>query len=255
MTSETFEPITFGTLNVRGLNARKKQCQLQRLLNSEKIDFLAVQETKLSTEEDVTRVLQPFLAAYEVCVAHSQGLSGGCFLFLKKSVPLTNLTATTDEQGRLAFCDFTLGRMEWRVVCLYAPNRGNERLAFFREVQRVLNCERALVVMGDFNCVTRERDRARSSTQCDHSARALLEMTEEFNLFDVGVLHSFSKQMKYTHFQGTSHARLDRVYVSSELLDGLTDYRVRPMYFSDHCLVTMNFGNKPRSTSKFDRKR
>lgn len=123
MAGETFEPISFGTLNVRGLNARKKQCQLQRLLNLKKIDLLAVQETKLSTEEDVTRVLQPFLAAYEVCVAHSQGLSGGCFLFLKKCVPIANLTAMTDEQGRLAFCDFTLGRKKWHMVCLYAPNR------------------------------------------------------------------------------------------------------------------------------------
>lgn len=84
MASETFEPISFGTLNVRGLNARKKQCQLQRLLNLEKIDFLAVQDLKLSTEEDVTRVLQPFLAAYEVCVAHSQGLSGGFFFVYKE---------------------------------------------------------------------------------------------------------------------------------------------------------------------------
>lgn len=106
-------------------------------------------------------------------------------------MPITNLTAMTDEQGRLAFCDFTLGRKKWSVVCLYAPNRGNERLAFFREVQRVLDFERALVVMGNFNCVTRELDRAGSRTQCDHSARALIEMTEEFNLFDVGVLQFF----------------------------------------------------------------
>lgn len=40
------EPLRFATLNVRGLNMRKKQCQLQRLVYEQELDILAVQETK-----------------------------------------------------------------------------------------------------------------------------------------------------------------------------------------------------------------
>lgn len=112
------EPVTFGTLNVRGLSDRKNQRQLKRLLFSESIDCLAVQETAFSREEQLPRVLQPFLTAYEVCVAHSVRLSGASFLFLKKSVSLEYLRATSYEDGRLVLCDFTLGQMSWRVICV-----------------------------------------------------------------------------------------------------------------------------------------
>lgn len=78
----------FASLNVRGIHSRKKQNQLHRLLEEREIDFLAVQETNLENEEEVDRALQLFFSKYEVCVSHAVGLSGGCFLFIKKVSPV-----------------------------------------------------------------------------------------------------------------------------------------------------------------------
>lgn len=100
--------LTLGTLNIRGLNSTRKQYQLLRLLHEEQVDFLAIQETKMSEEEQVTKALQPSLTSYEVCVTYAVGTAGGCFLFLKKSVPLSDVSLITDAHGRFIICDFNL---------------------------------------------------------------------------------------------------------------------------------------------------
>jgi exonuclease III len=41
------------SINIRGLGERVKRCKLKELVNKEKIDFLAIQETKLEIVYDV----------------------------------------------------------------------------------------------------------------------------------------------------------------------------------------------------------
>lgn len=127
--------LRFATLNVRGFNSRKRQYQLRRLLEHTEIDILALQETKLSTEEQVERALLSFLYNYEVCVTHAVGLSGGCFLFIKKSVNRSQVAITSDRCGRFVLCDFVVPESRWRVICVYAPNCVNERVAFFNHLR------------------------------------------------------------------------------------------------------------------------
>lgn len=49
----------------------------------------------------------------------------------------------------------------------------------------------------------------------------LNDITGDFNLLNVGSFQNVSTQMHFTHFQGASQARLDRLYVSVDLLDAL----------------------------------
>lgn len=112
--------IRISILNARGVPSRKKQTQLKRLLLEENIDILAVQETKLSCDERIGQSLQMFLLDYEASVSHSVGLSGDCFLFLKKTLPLSNLNVLTDTKGQFVMNDFFLLSTDYRVICVYA---------------------------------------------------------------------------------------------------------------------------------------
>lgn len=56
---------------------------------------------------------------------------------------------------------------------------------------------------------------------------------------------------RYTHFQGNSHARLDRVYLSLGLSPVCDAYRVIPVSFSDHCLVSLTIGMFAKRQSSF----
>lgn len=119
----------------------------------------------MCSEQQIEESLKLFRNVYEVCVSHTDGQSGGCFLLVKKSVPLTNIFVQTDEDGRLIVCDFRMFSKEWRIVCVYAPNECSSRCVFFEKIEGYLHYKEVVVLLGDFNCVRHAEDRS-SPTRC-----------------------------------------------------------------------------------------
>lgn len=118
------------TLNVRGLGARRRQYQLSRLCMEKELDVVALQETKVETQEQTDRMVTPFTAHYNVCVCHANGTSGGCALLIRKSAGIIEESVTVSETGRLLIVDFSFSHDLWRLVCVYAPNNVNDRFLF-----------------------------------------------------------------------------------------------------------------------------
>lgn len=212
----------------------KKQCQLKRLLLDEQIDICAVQETKLSIDEQIAKALEPFLSTYQVCVSHAVGCSAGCFLFLKKTLPLTGLSIVTVNDGRFVLCDFALFGKEWRIFCVYAPNVATEREGFFVALSSFLETDKTVVWLGDFYCVCDKNDRCGPNVYVDNSVRVLEGVIDDFDLVDVGKVKPAVGGLTYTRFQGASHARLDRIYISASVSNEIGKYFVKPVCFSDH---------------------
>lgn len=103
--------------------------------------------------------LRPFLLTYDVWVNRAVGVSAGCFLFIRKSLPLSELAVTTDMEGRFILWDFLFSAGHWWRVCIYAPSVVKDRVSFFYGLRRFLDCERTIVLLGDFNIVARAIDR------------------------------------------------------------------------------------------------
>ncbi|KAH9367287.1 hypothetical protein HPB48_017216 [Haemaphysalis longicornis] len=122
--------------------------------------------------------------------------------------------------------------------------KGRRKKVFFEELRPWLDTERALVLLGDFNCVCSARDKSSGTPYRDGSTIALNGVTADFGLEDVGNMLKCKTQIQFTHFQGTSHARLDRAYVSLELAPECSEYSVTPVPFSDHCLVSFLIGKR-----------
>lgn len=78
----------------------------------------------------------------------------------------------------------------------------------------------------------------------------LAETLARRNLVDVGECFEADRDVHYTHYQGHSHARLDRMYISLDLIQQSQDYDAQPICFPDHLLVKVCIGNKQRK-SKF----
>lgn len=122
--------IRIGTLNVRGLTARRRQAQLSRLMLENDIDILAVQETKIESEEQTDKMVQVFKSRYNTCVCHGVGKAGGCLLFLRNSIGIVAQSVMSAQDGRLVLCDFSFNNIDWRIVCVYAPNKISDRKFF-----------------------------------------------------------------------------------------------------------------------------
>ncbi|CAN7945998.1 unnamed protein product, partial [Ixodes hexagonus] len=134
----------------------------------------------------------------------------------------------------------------WKVICVYAPNEVTNRITFFHHLRPYLIYDRMLVLLGDSNCVCDEADRAPTKARIVKSARLLLDLVDEGNLFDAASFQLGGKQLSYKHFQNSSHARLDRIYCSAELIGNLNGYAVDPVFFTDHCMVSVTVGHKRR---------
>lgn len=235
------------TLNVRGLSARRRQYQLSRLFAEHELDIIAVQETKVESHEQTDRMVRPFQSLFNICVSHAIGFSGGCCLFIRRSIGVVETAVLHScSSGRLVYCDFSFSNVEWRVICIYAPNRESERKDFFESIESYLNCNRVVIFLGDFNCVCSPEERANQVRFRDSSAFSLSDIIARNTLEDVTVCAS-KGGVQYTHFQGNSHARLDRAYISLELVPLCDHYEGKHVSFSDHALVFFTLGNKEKS--------
>lgn len=124
--------LTFATLNVRGFAAKRKQSQVHRILTDHNIDLLAIQETKVEGEQDTESIVQRFTSRFYAVVSHAVGTSAGCIVFIKKLPSLEVQAYTSCPSGRCVVVDFAFACSEWRLICVYAPNVGEDRVAFLR---------------------------------------------------------------------------------------------------------------------------
>lgn len=107
-----------------------------------------------------------------------------------------------------------------------------------------------IACVGDFNCVLKAEDRSTRRVVCDKSSDILAQITHEFELEDIAECFRGHGDVSYTHFQGTSHARLDRIYLSYDLVEKCQCYTVTAISYSDHCLVKCTVGRK-KERNKF----
>lgn len=141
--------VPIGTLNVRGLSARRTQCQLNRQLTCDDLDALAVQETKVERESHTNLMGKPLTSQCNVCVAHSVGKSRGCGIFLKQASGIVKEQVITCELGRLLLSDFLFPNLKWRVIFICALTVESERIFLFENVSHYLTSDRLLLLLGD----------------------------------------------------------------------------------------------------------
>lgn len=135
------------------------------------------------------------------------------FLCLRKSVPLRDLSVVLDERGRFILCNFILFNRVRRVMCVYAPYRTKERTVFFEFLKPYLQCDKVVVLMGDFNCVCSSEDMASTKESRHISTEMLIELLQEHCLEDVARARATRGSLHFTYYQRASHSRLDRIYV------------------------------------------
>lgn len=134
-------------------------------------------------------------------------------------------------------------------MCL-CSERSTGAGSLFGDIQQYLNCERHVILLGDFNCVCFPEDKSKLTSVCDKSALLLSSIVRQQELEDIGYVLSSENHTMYTHYQGQCHGRLDRIYAPLTFVPLFSSYQVLHVSFSDHCLVMSTIGKKQKP-SKF----
>ena len=204
---------------------------LKNFLNSNSVDICFLQETTFSLVE-----LESFIMGWGFECAVNYNGKFGLALLWRSFLPVMGVTNIVEGRAIVAsFGDFTL-------LNIYAPAGSNnkaEREGFFgRELFRLFRSKPldSFIFGGDFNCVLQKGDIKGGVGFSYKKSNALRDLVIHGDLQDS--LRVLDQQSKiFTFFRpGMASSRLDRFYLSNNLVGGLRGIKHSPS-LSDHCIV------------------
>ncbi|RDX52451.1 DNase I-like protein, partial [Lentinus brumalis] len=251
--------IVIASLNMRGFSSSGAQTQvsekwmrINQLIRDKKIAVLALQETHL-TQERLLSLNTLFGATMMVLgsadVENTAGARGVAFAVNKRIVTEDDLRLTEILPGRAAILTFRwTGDRILNVLNVYAPNQPGPNSTFWSEVVdevRTRRTRRPELMLGDFNLVESSIDRLPSHGDPQTPVENLAKMTAEWGMSD-GWRVNNPRERAYSFMQqGTgSQSRIDRIYVTNELLRRAEDWTIEEAGFlTDHRLVSVSLAN------------
>jgi exonuclease III len=242
-THSNSHPIKVATLNCRGTSyhlAQKLYSIQQTVLNYD-LDILLLQEThvdKLARAKEIEGKL------------HCKALwSFGAFNSRGTAVLIFNDNHTIhkfhlDLNGRLVFVDLTVDGFKFRIISVYVPDEDSERRIFLNELYPYFSCNLPIIMGGDMNCIMK----ASVDKIGGNPARGLIGSREivsfcsDFSLVDPFRFNHPHLVSTTWHRAGVS-CRLDRFYVSKNILALYKSQFTYPFGHSDHDLVVLTLHN------------
>ncbi|MCH80359.1 endonuclease/exonuclease/phosphatase family protein, partial [Trifolium medium] len=217
------------------------------MVKAEKVEFLAIQETKL---EEVSDALCYSIWGGEDCswaFYPSAGNSGGILSIWRKSVSSLIFSFTGD--GYVGVClDWGVQKNRCFLVNVYSKCDISNKRRLWESILMSKGGFRggAWCVIGDFNAVLQrdERRGINSQSPMDVSVESIEfnNFVNNMELLDLPVLgHKFT----WLHPNGLSMSRIDRALVSEDWLSlwGQPSLWVLPRSVSDHCPLILRCGN------------
>ena len=230
--------IKIGTLNVcgRGLlyGEDNKWAAIHRMVRDRKIGVLAIQESHL-TNDDVDILHN--LYGRQLRVLNSQdptnasGARGTAFVLNRELVDVKNATLTEAIPGRAA----TL-KMRWHaetditLLNVYTPNNNRENEEFWSALHEMRSDGRLAqpdVLLGDFNLVEDALDRLPVRSDPPGPQNTLRELLTDLQLHDGWrITEPDTRDYTFPQRMSETRSRLDRIYLSSELLSQSYDWSI-----------------------------
>ncbi|KAK8533942.1 hypothetical protein V6N13_028381 [Hibiscus sabdariffa] len=219
--------------NIRGIGKVEKHRAIKKLVVSNDVEILFVQESKLETV-DVKLVKAIWNKAVDnILFSPARGLSGGILCCWDDNFLMVDFSLI-----RPNFILFSGMVTRWKKKCnfvnLYAPNDASDRKTMFLELANLMSATEGIwIVGGDFNTVRNHSEKLGFSFNVA-SMSALDEFIDDSGLVNLSLVGS---RFTWSNLRDrVTMCRLDRVLVSTEVLSlipGLT-LKALPKSLSDH---------------------
>jgi len=211
------------SININGLSTPTRVGMLLDFIRRHDLDFVFLQEVTDPAILNVTGY-----ATYLNIGANIRGTA----ILAKHDFPLTNVTSL--PTGRAIAADYN----GIRLVNVYAPagtaRRADRERFFISELPALFYATSQSVLLGgDFNCVLHPIDTTGPFT----TSRALSEVVRGLALSDAW--SQDPQRPAYTHYSPNSATRIDRFYITQDLLLRKTGTEILPAAFTDHNAVVL----------------
>ncbi|CAN2387251.1 Reverse transcriptase (RNA-dependent DNA polymerase), partial [Pristimantis euphronides] len=206
-------------------------------------DILFLQETRLTTQADQFRAKREWRAGPSYWSLAAEPYSGVAVLF---TAQVECRRVIELEMGRCLIMDVLMKGHRLRLINIYGPQTKRDRKSLFMRIKPYLFSRRQVIFGGDFNTITRTRDRRGSqSGRLDYDSVALNSIASDARLVDVHIRHT-PGHPGFTYARGSCRSRIDRFFLKEETTS--SPLKVVEVEFSDHCLImfTLNVSESPQ---------
>lgn len=220
------------TANLNRIQSEVKLTCLKDYLYAADIDIAFLQEVVTPKVGNIT--------GYEAII--NIGDDAGTAILFKAGIACRPTAILDTGRGIAAqFQDLLL-------INIYAPTGSTgrkDRSIFYRdELVLLLSSGFTKIILGgDFNCVLRKEDQCPNFNFC----LELQDLTHGLDLQDTWC-YLRPQVIGYTYVTATSASRLDRLYISKDILSTARDCEIWPVNFSDHCAYHLTFRHAPQKT-------
>ncbi len=229
--------------NVNGIKDSSKRKKVFALAKANNVDILLLQETHCCNIKD----REQFDADWGSKGIYSFSYSShecGVAIYFNSNISYEISKYYNDTTGRLVLVNFKFGNDNYCIVNTYAPNIPKARKDFFNSLDRHLMGIKKIIFAGDFNCVENvSLDKiGGNDSYGTQGAEILKNICNSFLLSDA-FRHLYPKKKEYSYVSKSNNvkSRLDRFYVSNDLLPFIESCIITPNPYSDHAMVSLHF--------------
>ena len=237
------------TLNVRGniKNGRHRN-KLLSIINNNEINIALLQETHVSNLSYKKNI--DMLFNCQSLWSFGTNNSCGVAVLLMNNFEFEIKQFKRDSEGRIISVKLITEHGQMNIINSYAPNQIRERKEFINSIDRYISGNEVKILGGDWNCVENLRlDKIGGNPNNDNErARQIENIKKEYDLKDP-FRTKYGNEKCYTWSCDHSgiKTRLDRFYVSNDLLKQLKDVKNKICNISDHEGVILQFKNCPKT--------
>ena len=223
-------------------NDSKRNFIFQKLLRAN-LDIIALQEVHCNSER--AALWKQEWPGQSWWGPGGVNTAGVALLFHPRITPkLTDFYG--DFNGRSIAITVDIYGLKFRLINIYAPNtefRG-ECEQFFDETRNITKSDMPQIILGDFNMVENTHlDRKGGNPREKHTwgLTSLNVLKKETDSIDIWRhLYPKSKIFTWHSLYENVHSRLDRIYISKDLIPFVNGVEISNFSISDHDIVAMN---------------
>ena len=239
----SFDLLSF---NVRGLKDEKKRHSILRFLRRKRSDVCFLQETH-STLEDEDAWRNQW--GGEIIFNHGTSNSRGVMILIRPCFDLKVIEVEKDNSGRLISLFCKIQGAPFRLYNLYGPNVDNQKLSFYKDLQKRLERDRdiseSFIIGGDLNLIQnasldRKGGNFKPASQYIQTLKVLESVKSDNDLVDIWrTKNPVTKRFTWRQKTPPIASRLDFWLVSLSLCDYIRDVDILPTIKSDHSPITL----------------
>ena len=238
-----FTMLKLATVNVNGINDKRKRHFVFHTLMNSGFDIFALQEVHCNSER--AELWKEEWPGESIWRPGGTDRAGVAVLFHPKIQPkLSELDG--DFNGRVLAINVNVDNLEFRLVNVYVHNTNNrfECENFFEEMSNMCQPEIPQIILGDFNMgenLKLDRRGGRQLEKHTWGLDALNELKLELSAVDIW-RHLYPKRKEFTWHSlwDNVQSRLDRIYVSKCLIPLVNDVEIISSSIADHDMVVMS---------------